>query len=78
MLCLICTPEARGPDMHTRSPRAGPRASGVHIRQSTRACVTTTKCIMCSTKPWQIAAQKHYGGLATLDSKSARIKDAEL
>ena len=30
------------PDMYTRSTRAaGPRASGVHIRQATSACVTT-------------------------------------
>ena len=30
------------PDMYTLSPRAcGPRASGVHIRQATSACVTT-------------------------------------
>ena len=30
------------PDMYARSPRAaGPRAEGIHIRQSTSACVTT-------------------------------------
>ena len=33
VLCLICTPEARGP--------LGPRAEGGHIRQSTSDCVTT-------------------------------------
>ena len=32
------------PDMSTLSPQAwGAPASGVHIRQSTRACVTTIK-----------------------------------
>ena len=32
------------PDMYTRCPRAaGPRAEGVHIRQTTRAHVTTIK-----------------------------------
>ena len=32
------------PDMSTLSPRAcGPWASGVHVRQSTHACVTTIK-----------------------------------
>ena len=42
------------PDMYTLIPRArGPRDSGVHIRQNTRAHVTTIKCtitigyIMC-------------------------------
>ena len=30
------------PDMYTLSPRA----LGVHIRQTTRACVTTIKCIL--------------------------------
>ena len=41
-----CNTGARGlPDMYTLSPRAcGPQASGVHIRQTTRACVTTIKC----------------------------------
>jgi len=34
------------PDMYTRCPRAcGPRATGVHIRQTTRAHVTTIKYI---------------------------------
>ena len=33
------------PDMYTLIPRAcGPRDSGVHIRQNTRAHVTTIKC----------------------------------
>ena len=34
------------PDISTLSPRA----LGVHIRQSTHACFTTTKCILlCNT-----------------------------
>ena len=38
------------PDMYTLSPRAcGPQASGVNIRQSTRACVTTIKCILMNS-----------------------------
>ena len=47
--------------------------------QSTHNVITGKKyiCIMCSTKPWQIAAQKHCGRLATLHSKSARIKDTD-
>ena len=33
------------PDMYALSPRAcGPRALGIHIRQITRAHVTTIKC----------------------------------
>ena len=41
-----CNTVTRGlPDISTLSPRAcGPRASGVRIRQTTRACVTTIKC----------------------------------
>ena len=41
--CNMCI---RGlPDMYTLSPRAcGPRASGVHIRQTTHAHVTTITC----------------------------------
>ena len=36
----------RLPDMYTPCPRAcGPRASGVHIRQTIRAHVTTIKCV---------------------------------
>ena len=38
------------PDMYALSPRAcGPRALGIHIRQITRAHVTTIKCnlVMC-------------------------------
>ena len=35
------------PDMYALSPRAcGPRASGIHIRQSTRAHVITYTCIL--------------------------------
>ena len=55
VVCLICPPSALGPhntgtrglpDMYTQSPRAcGPRALGVHIRQTTSACVTTVTCI---------------------------------
>jgi len=38
------------PDMSTLSPRAcGPRASGVHIRQTTRACVTTVTYTISTT-----------------------------
>ena len=46
MLHNSCNTGTRGlPDMSTLSPRAcGPRASGVHIRQTTRACVTTVTC----------------------------------
>ena len=34
------------PDMSTLSPwTCGPQASGVHIRQTTCACVTTIKCM---------------------------------
>ena len=34
------------PDMYALSPRAcGPRALGIHIRQITRAHVTTIKCM---------------------------------
>ena len=37
------------PDMYALSPRAcGPRASGIHIRQITRAHVTTITCILKS------------------------------
>ena len=41
------TMSTRGlPDMYTLSPRAcGPRASGVHIRQSTRVHGITITCI---------------------------------
>ena len=36
------------PDMYALSPRAcGPRALGIHIRQITRAHVTTIKCTLC-------------------------------
>ena len=43
--CNMCT---RGlPDIYTLSPRAcGPRALGVHIRQTTHAYVTTITCTM--------------------------------
>ena len=38
------------PDMYTLIPRAcGPRDSGVHIRQNTRAHVTTIKYIILFT-----------------------------
>ena len=42
----ICNMGTRGlPDMYILGPRAcGPRALGVHIRQTTRAHVTNTKC----------------------------------
>ena len=38
------------PDMYALSPRAcGPRALGIHIRQITRAHVTTIKCMYVRT-----------------------------
>ena len=37
VVCLICTPSALGP--------AALRPRGIHIRQTTRAHVTNTKCI---------------------------------
>ena len=46
MLHNSCNMGTRGlPDMYTLCPRAcSPRASGVHIRQTTLARVTTIKC----------------------------------
>jgi len=40
MICLICMPAAQG---------LRPRALGMHIRQITRAHVTTIKCTLINT-----------------------------
>ena len=52
------------PDMYALSPRAcGPRASGIHIRQSTRAHVITytyfTSAIFCNCKTLIFAFKKN-------------------
>ena len=48
VLHSICNMGTRGlPDMHTLSPRAcGPVPQDAHIRQTTRAHVTNTYCIL--------------------------------
>ena len=53
--CVTCNNFNTGmsalPDMYARSP-CSPRASGIHIRQTTSACVTTNMLHFRHSKIW--------------------------